>query len=196
MTSLGSKSEEPVAMGRGTTTPEWSDEELIDYCSTHCKTERALFHRDHILWIWRLAGEPQSTNVHNLPEWVGAHEDAMMPLVVAARERLKGKMQTNTLEKAREWNAKHEAQRALSVLVVEACPIGLYTHRHGGEYVVFTHTIHEATLQPFVHYFALDHGTRWSHSIADFTKVVEGKPRFWRVRDATPAELRIARTES
>jgi hypothetical protein len=81
-------------------TPEWSDEDLIDYCASHCKTERALFHREHILRIWRLAGEPPQTNVYDLPEWVTAHEDSMMPLVTAARARRKKPEPPSTNDKA------------------------------------------------------------------------------------------------
>jgi hypothetical protein len=61
-----------------------SDEELIGYCALHCKTERALFHRDHVIRIFELAGQlPRGV----IPEWVVLHEEAMMPLVEKARRR-------------------------------------------------------------------------------------------------------------
>ena len=59
---------------------------LINYCEAHCMTERALFHRDHVLEMYQLAGEKPPLD-GDLPEWIACHENSMLPLVRAARER-------------------------------------------------------------------------------------------------------------
>jgi Multiubiquitin len=64
-------------------TPEWTDEELIGYCDLHSRTDRALFHRDHVRRMFELAGEP----VPEIPEWVSVPAWDMEPLVKAARAR-------------------------------------------------------------------------------------------------------------
>lgn len=85
---------------------------------------------------------------------------------------------------------KVEAQRALAS-ASRLCPIGVYAHRKGGTYVVFAHSVGEESLQPLVHYYSVDRGTRWTRTITDFTELVDGKPRFERVRDASDSELRL-----
>jgi len=50
-----------------------NDEELIGYCEIHCKTERALFHIDHIRRMWKLANEPEIK--FPFGEWFSMHED-------------------------------------------------------------------------------------------------------------------------
>lgn len=69
---------------------EMSDEELLGYAELHCKTERALFHRDHVVRIYGMAGLEVKSSA--LPEFVAVHEDAMEPLVAAARRRTKFKL--------------------------------------------------------------------------------------------------------
>jgi hypothetical protein len=64
-------------------TPEWTDEELIDYCEYHSRTEVALFHRDHIERICKLAGR----EVPDIPVWISVDRWTMAPIVKAARER-------------------------------------------------------------------------------------------------------------
>lgn len=63
---------------------EFTDEELIRYCESHCKTERALFHRKHVLRMIELSRLP-----YNLPagiEWWALHGD-MERMCEAARAR-------------------------------------------------------------------------------------------------------------
>ena len=56
---------------------------MIGYCDLHCRTERALFHREHVERMFRLAGaEPPE-----MPVWVSVHLDVMGPLLKAARAR-------------------------------------------------------------------------------------------------------------
>lgn len=70
-------------------TTGWPDGDFIGYCELHCKTERALFHRDHIKRMAQLAGDAALLDVvDTLAEWITAHEDAMLPLVEKARARL------------------------------------------------------------------------------------------------------------
>ena len=88
---------------------------------------------------------------------------------------------------------KDTVQRCLYSLV-EQCPIGVYRHRKGGEYVVFGHTVDEATLAPLVHYYSLTKQTRWTRTIVNFVEDVDGRPRFERARDATSLELHVARS--
>jgi len=88
---------------------------------------------------------------------------------------------------------KTAAQDAL-IDAATSCPIGVYAHRGGGEYVVFNHSVDEATLVPLVHYISLAKGTRWTRTIANFTEEIGGRPRFWRVRDATSLQLHFARS--
>ncbi len=170
-------------------TPEWSDEELIDYCATHCKTERALFHRDHILRMERLAtpGGPVSTD---LPEWVTAHADSMMPLVVHARIELAARAKPKPPA-----DPKPDAQAALRDLAINACPIGVYAHRKGGTYVVYSHSVDESTLAALAHYYNVIDGTRWTLTVESFIKEVAGRPHFERVGDVTDEMLVRARED-
>jgi hypothetical protein len=62
----------------------WSDDKLLDYVETHSKTERALFHVDHINRLLELAGHPK------VP-WVGfasLHFADAKPLIEEARCRV------------------------------------------------------------------------------------------------------------
>jgi hypothetical protein len=77
-----------------------TDEELIDYCASHCRTERAVFHRGQVTRVMELAGRWSSTK---LPEWVAVREDVMMPLVESARTRL--------ADKAREQHLYGDGER-------------------------------------------------------------------------------------
>jgi hypothetical protein len=83
---------------------------------------------------------------------------------------------------------KDDVQTKLSAIAAQ-CPIGVYVHRKGGEYVVYSHSLDEGTLQPLVHYYSLTKRTRWTRTVADFTEEVDGKPRFARVRPPTHLEL-------
>lgn len=89
---------------------------------------------------------------------------------------------------------KDKAQLAL-VDAAATCPVGVYTHRSGGEYIVFAHSIDEETLTPLVHYFSLKKGTRWTRTVTNFVESSGDHlhpRRFVRVRNATAAELNAA----
>ena len=66
---------------------EMTDEQLIGYCEIHCRSERALFHADHINRLLELAGHPENY-VRRVSGWLSLHDDAMMPLCKLARNRL------------------------------------------------------------------------------------------------------------
>lgn len=64
-----------------------TDEQLPDYCETHCRTERALFHSRHLNRMPSLAGHPPDYH-KTVPEgWYTVRENTMDPLVKLARER-------------------------------------------------------------------------------------------------------------
>lgn len=62
------------------------DVDLVAYCELHCRTERALFHRDHVARMYGLAN--QGHGPYGLPEFVSVRENVMLPLVEAARKNL------------------------------------------------------------------------------------------------------------
>lgn len=69
----------------------WSDEEFIGYCSLHSRTERALFHRDHVRRMAALAGDEallERLSAGDAPEWFSVNEYVVAPLVTQARARL------------------------------------------------------------------------------------------------------------
>lgn len=65
----------------------WTDDEVLDYCFHHSRTERALFHRDHIARLYELAGHKLSGA---LPEWIVVRPAIIDPLVKTARAKLAG----------------------------------------------------------------------------------------------------------
>ena len=87
---------------------------------------------------------------------------------------------------------KDTVQRHLPSLSGQCLP-GVYSHRKGGVYVVYGHTVDEATLAPLVHYYSVAKGTRWTRTVDNFIEEVDGRPRFVRLRDATLDELLQAR---
>jgi len=88
---------------------------------------------------------------------------------------------------------KDAAQAALAE-AASCCPVGVYAHRNGGEYVVYGHSIDEATLVPLVHYFSIAKRSRWTRTIINFTEQgSDGAARFRRIRDATDDEILEAR---
>lgn len=87
---------------------------------------------------------------------------------------------------------KDLAQQALAD-AVKQCPVGVYHHYKGDIYVVYDHTLDEATLAPLVHYFAVAKATRWTRTVENFIELVDGQPRFKKWREATAMELRTAR---
>lgn len=60
-----------------------SPERLIGYCEVHCETERALFNKNQVNDMLKLAGYPPSMDI----DWVSMHE-GMKELCKLARERL------------------------------------------------------------------------------------------------------------
>jgi hypothetical protein len=63
-----------------------NDEDLLGYFEIHARTERALFHRDHVARLLELAGRESQPD---MPEWITARIDAVEPLVKEARKRMK-----------------------------------------------------------------------------------------------------------
>jgi hypothetical protein len=64
--------------------PFVSDEDLINYCETHCKTPVALFHRPQIARICALANIRLDPF---WPNWASIGEETMLPLLQRARTR-------------------------------------------------------------------------------------------------------------
>jgi hypothetical protein len=65
-------------------------EDLLRYAWLHCRTERALFHREQLIHLFELAREPP-TELQANPwrTWWGAHREVIDPLIEKARARLK-----------------------------------------------------------------------------------------------------------
>jgi|HubBroStandDraft_4_1064222.scaffolds.fasta_scaffold09594_4 hypothetical protein len=92
---------------------------------------------------------------------------------------------------------KTEAQSKLAAACEAAgvFPGHVYTHcQAAGEYVVFTITLDEVTLEPLVHYYSLTYRTRWTRTLAVFTERVRMDVfrRFAYVRPATLEEFLAA----
>jgi hypothetical protein len=64
-----------------------TNKEFLSYFETHCRTERALFSRDQIARLLRLAGDP--TSLGDTPSWMAVYADVADPLILKARRRLK-----------------------------------------------------------------------------------------------------------
>lgn len=60
---------------------EWSDDEFLGYFSLHATTPRALFHRDHVVRLLKMAGQPIPTS---LSEWIAVRSDIADPLIEQA----------------------------------------------------------------------------------------------------------------
>ena len=54
---------------------------------------------------------------------------------------------------------------------------------------IYSITINENTMEPTVHYYSPAHDSRWTRTLADWTEEVEGRARFWWIREATMQEL-------
>ena len=65
---------------------EMTDEQLLNYVWYHSKTERALFHGDHINRVLELAGDER-----RVPGWREWHAEYAQPVVTIARAKLKEK---------------------------------------------------------------------------------------------------------
>jgi hypothetical protein len=61
-----------------------TDEELVGYCEIHCRTERAVFHKQHIDQLLRLAGRHQVA----AEEWASYHEETLQPVIDEAKVNL------------------------------------------------------------------------------------------------------------
>jgi hypothetical protein len=64
-----------------------NDQVLIDYATTHCQTERALFHRDHIIRLYKLADV--TIWEEYLPQFISWHENEALPILNRAKKELK-----------------------------------------------------------------------------------------------------------
>lgn len=65
-----------------------TDEQFLGYCSIHCETPVAGFHKDHVARLLRLAGEPDEANevAGNARQIYYLDQDAVLPRVEEARE--------------------------------------------------------------------------------------------------------------
>lgn len=63
---------------------DMDDRELLGYAAIHCTTDRALFSREHVERILRMAGKEVP---EFLPPFVNVYEHTMKPLVEEARRR-------------------------------------------------------------------------------------------------------------
>jgi hypothetical protein len=63
----------------------WSDREFLSYVEIHSETELALFHRNHVNRLLRLAGKPEQPG---LPALVSIYRYTAQPLVKQARDRI------------------------------------------------------------------------------------------------------------
>ncbi len=64
---------------------QMGDEEFLRYCALHAQTPRALFHRDMVVRLYKLAGTRMLVTI---PEFVAMHSDLVDPLVEKARARM------------------------------------------------------------------------------------------------------------
>lgn len=69
---------------------EWSDEEFLGYVEIHSCTDRALFHRDHVLRLYKLAHVETPDLGHG--SWFALFQDVADPLTKKARGRLRLKL--------------------------------------------------------------------------------------------------------
>lgn len=51
--------------------------------------------------------------------------------------------------------------------------LGIYRHYKGGEYLAYSTSIHEETLEPLVHYYSLLKKKNWTRTLDNFTGHVE-----------------------
>ncbi len=93
---------------------------------------------------------------------------------------------------------KSEAQAQLAKMckATDVRPGHLYRHHKGGEYIVFAVTLDEENLVPEIHYFSLEHRTRWSRELTVFIQVMGARSetvhRFERIRAASFEEIAAA----
>jgi hypothetical protein len=61
-----------------------SDRDFLGYVYLHSQTELALFHKDHINRLLKLAGKEELQEP--CPSFMGVHYDVAKPLIEAARK--------------------------------------------------------------------------------------------------------------
>lgn len=66
-----------------------TDEEFIDYCDIHSRTERALFSGKQIHRLLTLTGKALGPVESVVDGWFSMHFDVAEPLIKEARERLR-----------------------------------------------------------------------------------------------------------
>jgi hypothetical protein len=87
---------------------KWKDDHtLIYYCILHCRSERALFHREDVNRMLTLAGHPDMECVQ---EWVSMHEE-MRKLCELALKRLREQELAQKEEEARRGAAEERRQQ-------------------------------------------------------------------------------------
>ena len=67
---------------------DMTDEELIGYARIHCTTERALFHKDHIVRLLKMGGAKEAAEKCAAgPEFINVWEDTMDVIMAAIDEQ-------------------------------------------------------------------------------------------------------------
>jgi hypothetical protein len=66
---------------------QWTDEAFLGYVDIHCETDLALFHRNHVNRLLRLAGRSELQDPHT-PLFLHVYADVAKPLIEAAKERM------------------------------------------------------------------------------------------------------------
>lgn len=64
-----------------------SDEELIAYCRAHARTERALFHAEHVRRLYSLAGVATPASLTQR-EWVVVREGTVDTLIARIQKKI------------------------------------------------------------------------------------------------------------
>lgn len=65
----------------------YADHRLVDYIEEHCRTERALFSKEHVNRLLQLAGEAPNVDI----DWVRLPQQAAEPFIKAAKHSLEKK---------------------------------------------------------------------------------------------------------
>lgn len=66
-----------------------SDDDFLGYVDLHSKTERALFSREHVLRLIKLANVPEGQYPLPMASFISVHADEARPLIERARRQLK-----------------------------------------------------------------------------------------------------------
>ncbi len=87
---------------------------------------------------------------------------------------------------------KDEAQTRHAA-ATKAWPLGIYRHYKKSDYILYSASVNEATLETMIHYYSLGRGTRWTRTLADFSSTVtldgETVQRFAYVGPCSPEQL-------